>query len=204
MPDLEMGYANQEEAIPALSGPAAYQTGTCCYLLWTHWSILCIQVVHAGCEDVNAPVEDLDVYSNTIDAIKTSKILSGDVIARLQSDPCQTLAAIMRHAYHPDPALHSHPLVKLHSLPARQSCFDARYTLQATNSTAYMTQCMGFLKPRVQCECLLVADDLVTLYRWAVEWAGGWQDEWGAQQPPGSALPQPECHGCPPASAAGK
>lgn len=30
MPDLEMGYANQEEAIPALSGPAAYQTGTFC------------------------------------------------------------------------------------------------------------------------------------------------------------------------------
>ncbi|KAL0020011.1 hypothetical protein WJX77_003088 [Trebouxia sp. C0004] len=26
MPDLEMGYANQEEAIPVLSGPAAYQT----------------------------------------------------------------------------------------------------------------------------------------------------------------------------------
>lgn len=30
MPDLEMGYANQEEAIPALSGPPAYQTGTFC------------------------------------------------------------------------------------------------------------------------------------------------------------------------------
>ncbi len=39
MPDLEMGYANQEEAIPALSGPAAYQTGTCCCA----GPIVCIQ-----------------------------------------------------------------------------------------------------------------------------------------------------------------
>ncbi len=35
MPDLEMGYATQEEAIPALSGPAAYQTGTFCWVYCT-------------------------------------------------------------------------------------------------------------------------------------------------------------------------
>ena len=92
-----------------------------------------------------------------------------------------------------------HLLVKMGSLPEWQYCFDARYTVRAENSTAYMSQCMGFLKPRVQCDCPLVTDDLGALYRRAVEWTGQWQDEWGAQQPPGPALPQP---GCPPASAA--
>ena len=70
MPDLEMGYANQEEAMPALSGPAAYQTGTC----FCAGPIVCIQVVHAGCEDVNAPVEDLDVHSNNINAASVSSV----------------------------------------------------------------------------------------------------------------------------------
>jgi len=33
--------------------------------------------------------------------------------------------------------------------------------LQAVQSAAYMSQCMGFLKPHVECEYLLGADDLV-------------------------------------------
>ncbi len=67
----------------------------------------------------------------------------------------------MRQAYHPDPALHSHPLVELPSLPAGQYCFDARYTVQAIKSAAYIIQCMGALKPHVQCECPMVADEFV-------------------------------------------
>ena len=51
--------------------------------------------------------------------------------------------------------------VKLHSLPAGQYCFDARCTLQAVKSAAYMSQCTGVLKPGAQCECPVVADDLV-------------------------------------------
>ena len=60
----------------------------------------------------------------------------------------------MRQAYHPNAALHSHPLLKLHSLPAGHYCFDARYALQAVKSAAYMSQCMGVLKSHVQRECL--------------------------------------------------
>ena len=74
--------------------------------------------------------------------------------ARVQRDPYQTLAAIVRQAYYADTALHRHFLVKLGSLPAGQHCSDARYTLQAVKSAAYMSQCVGVLKPRVQCECL--------------------------------------------------
>ncbi len=48
----------------------------------------------------------------------------------------------------------------------------------------------------------MLADDLVACTDGQLNGPGKWQDEWGAQQPPGPALPQPDCHGCPPASAA--
>ncbi len=47
MPDLEMGYANQEEAIPALSGPAAYQTGTLCSTVLGHCVHPMLVLLHA-------------------------------------------------------------------------------------------------------------------------------------------------------------
>ncbi len=73
---------------------------------------------------------------------------------RVRTDPYQALASPVRQAHDPAIALHWHPLVKLGSLPEGQYFFDARYTLQAVKSAAYMSQWVGVLKPHVQCECL--------------------------------------------------
>ena len=91
MPDLEMGYANQEEAIPALSGPAAHQTGTFCSLLcWlccVHPTLVLLHAIqahiclagfkhmstHAAFESINASVRDDDIDLIDIDAVGISR-----------------------------------------------------------------------------------------------------------------------------------